>query len=108
VSGGPDAENTSPVGLGATRSGVPRSVLQSKNPVVCSGIGLQNQYGPVFDALMPKMSSNDFSSWGVPSLVLSSSTHTVYAIQVPSGSTSYLFFIQFVKDSDGVWRIESE
>lgn len=65
----------------------------------------QQKFGPVFDVLMPSMAGivGSFS----PLLTSSISTDTAeYAIHRTSNGQDALFFVYFIKDNNGVWRLD--
>ena len=66
----------------------------------------QGRYGPVFDALLPQL-PQIVASYSVPQTGLISDALGEYAINRTIGGVNRIFFIYFVKDVDGVWRIDS-
>ena len=66
----------------------------------------QKKYGPVFDALMPDY-SNIIVSW---SPLLSSRISInigEFGMVTKDAGKGHLFLINFLKDDDGVWRLDS-
>ncbi|HET7629873.1 MAG TPA: Ig-like domain-containing protein, partial [Candidatus Saccharimonadales bacterium] len=66
----------------------------------------QNKYGPVFDALLPYM-PNIIGSYSPLAQASVASDFSEYAIRRTSNGQDRLFFIDFIKDGDGVWRLDS-
>jgi hypothetical protein len=65
----------------------------------------QQNYGPIFDALLPNMPSivSSFSSLLESTLT---STTAEYAIHRTSNGQDALFFVNFGQDNNGVWRLD--
>ncbi len=68
--------------------------------------GAQEKYGPVFDVLLPHM-ADIIASYSPPRSVSMSEAIGEYAITRVSNGKAYLFLIYFLKDADGVWRLEA-
>jgi hypothetical protein len=68
--------------------------------------GAQSTYGPVFDALMPDMASI-VASFSTRRLGTLSSELGEYAITRNLDGVTNVFFVYFVKDANGVWRLDS-
>jgi len=66
----------------------------------------QGRYGPVFDALLPQM-PQIVASYSAPQTGLISDALGEYAINRMVSGVNRIFFIYFVKDVDGIWRIDS-
>ena len=67
----------------------------------------QEKYGPVFDALMADYQKIT-STWSVPITGSVSSESGEYGVITSSTyGARQLFLINFVKGTDGVWRLES-
>ena len=65
----------------------------------------QVKYGPVFDVLMPRF-AQILPTWSplFPSKI--SEQFAEYVVVTNSGANRRVFFVQFVLDADGVWRLE--
>ena len=65
----------------------------------------QQKFGPVFDALMPFMSEivGSYSALARSSL---SAEIGAYAVSRVDNGTKRLYFVYFMRDPDGVWRID--
>ncbi len=68
--------------------------------------GAQEKYGPVFDVLLPHM-ADITASYSPPRNVSMSEALGEYAITRVSNGKAHLFLIYFLKDADGVWRLEA-
>ena len=66
----------------------------------------QLKYGPVFDALLPDM-TQILASWSSPLTSSLSASIGEYAVITTSAGARQLFLIYFVKEADGVWRLDS-
>lgn len=66
----------------------------------------QTKYGPVFDVLMPRMAEIVASYSAVQKLDISNGI-AEYTVNRTLDGVEYLFFIYFLEDGDGVWRIDS-
>ena len=64
------------------------------------------KYGPVFDVLMPRMAEIVASYTSVQKLDISNGI-AEYTVNRTLDGVEYLFFIYFLEDGDGVWRIDS-
>jgi len=65
----------------------------------------QVKYGPVFDALMPHMPAI-VASYSTLEQVSLTANVAEYAITRMDGTTKRLYLIYFMRDADGVWRID--
>lgn len=66
----------------------------------------QAKYGPVFETLLPRM--NDIITSYSPLIRVSLSTDIgEYAINRLIDGRNQIFFIYFIKDEDGVWRLDA-
>ncbi len=68
--------------------------------------GAQRKYGPVFDALLPHM-AEIVASYSPPYRAMVSETIAEYALTRLIDGKLHLFLIYFVKDEDGVWKLEA-
>lgn len=68
--------------------------------------GAQTIYGPVFDVLMPDMASIT-ASFSAPQTGTLSSEIGEYVITRNLNGATNVFFVYFVKDATGVWRLDS-
>ncbi|MBZ0092494.1 MAG: hypothetical protein K8F27_09770 [Sulfuricellaceae bacterium] len=66
----------------------------------------QDKYGPVFDALLPIM-PQIVSSYSPPQSVSISSEIGEYAINRTIDGQNRIFLMYFMRDVDGVWRLDS-
>ena len=66
----------------------------------------QGKYGPVFDKLMPDMAAI-FASASTLQLVSISEGMGEYAVNRTIDGVNRIFFIYFLQDDDGIWRIDS-
>jgi hypothetical protein len=69
-------------------------------------VGAQEKYSPVFDALLPHMATI-IASYSPLQRVSISETIGEYAIVRVNNGQAYLFLIYFLKDADGVSRLEA-
>ncbi len=67
--------------------------------------GAKKKYGPVFDVLLPHMSDivASYSPLAKSSL---NNVYGEYAVKRQRSGQSHLYFIYFLRDFDGVWRID--
>jgi len=65
----------------------------------------QEQFGPVFDALLPNMASIVSSFSPIQPISLAGDM-AEYAVVRPYDGTKQLYLIYFVRSPDGVWRID--
>lgn len=68
--------------------------------------GAQEKYGPVFDVLLPHMAAI-VASYSPPARRSVGSDVGEYVIIHVINGKSHLFYIYFLKDYDGVWRLDS-
>lgn len=66
----------------------------------------QNKYGPVFDALLPNMGTI-VASFSVLQVHEIDETVGSYAVNRIIDGLNRIFFIYFIRDGDGVWRLDS-
>ncbi len=66
----------------------------------------QAKYGPVFNALLPNL-PQIVASFSAPQLVSSSENIGEYVVGRKINGTNQIFFIYFLRDTDGVWRLDS-
>jgi len=66
----------------------------------------QEKYGPVFDKLMPQMTTI-FSSASPPQSMSLSQRIGEYAVNRTIDGINRIFLIYFLQGDDGVWRIDS-
>jgi len=66
----------------------------------------QVKYGPVFDELGPYM-AQIISSWSTPTTGVLSNEIAEYAIRRVLDGVKQLFFVYFVRDGYGIWRLGS-
>ena len=66
----------------------------------------KTKYGPVFDALIPQM-SNIVTSYSPLQRVDISENIGEYAVNRTIDGVDRIFFIYFLLDADGVWRLDS-
>jgi len=66
----------------------------------------QRNYGPAFDVLLPHM-NNIVGSFSPLLRSSISSTYGEYAVVRDNNGQQNLFLIYFIKDQDGVWRLDS-
>ena len=69
-------------------------------------VGAQVKYGPVFDALLPYM-AEIIRSYSPLQRVSVSESIGEYAVTRVSNEKVHLFLIYFLKDQDGVWKLEA-
>jgi hypothetical protein len=70
-----------------------------------SGAG-REKYGPVFDQLLPAMPSI-IASFSPLRAGMASPRLMEYAVNRTIGGVNRIFFINFLRDSDGAWRVDS-
>ena len=70
------------------------------------GFKAQDKYGPVFDALMPDY-SKIITSWSPLIRSRISSDIGEFGVVTTAAGKGHLFLINFLKDNDGVWRLDS-
>jgi hypothetical protein len=68
--------------------------------------GAQRKYGPVFDALLPYM-PQIVPSYSPLQRVSVSAEIAEYAVNRTIDGQDWIFLIYFVKDPDGVWRLDA-
>lgn len=66
----------------------------------------QAKYGPIFSALQPNL-PQIVSSFTTPQLTNISNTLGEYVVGRTIDGVNHIFFIYFLRDIDGVWRIDS-
>jgi hypothetical protein len=68
--------------------------------------GAQVKYGPVFDALLPHM-AEIVASYSPLQQVMVSENLGEYAVTRTINGKIYLFLLYFLKDENGVWKLEA-
>jgi len=68
--------------------------------------GAKAKYGPVFETLSADL-QQVVPTWSQPSLGTLNEAFAEYAIVTTGASSRSVFLIYFVKDLDGIWRIDS-
>jgi len=88
--------------------GMNRALLAGDKATALSYLtpGAQVKYAPVFDALLPHM-AEIVASYSPLQRVSISETIGEYAVTRVSNGKAYLFLIYFLKDEDGVWKLEA-
>ena len=91
-----------------------RSLWQGMNDALAAGdkaaalanlsTNARRKYGPVFDALLPHM-PEIVASYSPLVRILVSEGYAEYAVQRSSSGAARVYFVNFVQDVDGVWRI---
>ena len=69
-------------------------------------VGAQEKYGPVFDVLLPHM-PEIIASYSPLQRISISSDIGEYALTRLLEGKNQLFLIYFLKDDDGVWRLDA-
>lgn len=68
--------------------------------------GAKRKYQPVFEVLLPHM-SDIVASYSRPHQISISSDIGEYAVTVPDGNRHQLHLIYFLRNADGVWRLNA-
>lgn len=83
--------------------------LESRNKALAMrqlSTELQSQFEPTIDALLPTMSQIIPTIKGYGPITLDTSFAT-YAVKRVTGGIAKIFLLDFLQESDGVWRIDS-
>jgi hypothetical protein len=67
---------------------------------------VREKYGPVFDALLPIMTQIPGSFSGLQTVTIDGALGE-YAVNRTIDGVNRIFFIYFLRDTDGVWRADS-
>lgn len=71
-----------------------------------SGTG-QTQYEPVFTALGAATLATAVATWGAPQTGALADTVAEYTIRRVVGGVKRVYFVYFMRDANGIWRIDS-